>query len=273
MVFQYNTSMTKLLRGDPTSAFDAMSDSEYIDFLNSVSGEKCHPSEQSVDTLTKSDLILMAGQFVGAGKSTLINALRQNGVINVPSWTNRDLRPGEVEGVDKFHRSLGEFAVAAQAGTFLEIEQVRPGVFYATPADLSAGERYVKDLEIKGAMRLREFAPELPIIIPLPSLEYDSGRRVTEWERRVIEREALNRSVTERGIIDLANRLDGAAEEAERILELDLLNDPNTLVIVTTNDPNTALNGIRKFLDTGERSETRQIEVHLSALSELAQTV
>lgn len=130
-------------------------DQDSYDYLLSHTGENCSPSEESVAKLKAADLVLMSGQFVGAGKSTLISSLQANGRFNIASWTNRDLRPGEVEGVDKCHRPLVEMAGAAEWGYFLELEEVRPQVFYASPAEFQAERGYVKDLELKGAMRLR----------------------------------------------------------------------------------------------------------------------
>lgn len=46
-------------------------------------------------------------------------------------------------------------------------------------------------LKLKGALRLRGFAPELPIVVPLPPLTPVEKLAVTEWERRLIDREGF----------------------------------------------------------------------------------
>src|SRR5579885_2084710 len=168
---------------------------EALPVLRAFTGVNCVPSPESVAELKQADIILLSGQFVGAGKSTFSRALEQQGRVNVASWTNRNLRPGEVEGVDKVKSSLSAMAEKAIGGYFLELEEVRSECFYATPAAFTKGQKYVKDLELKGAMRLRSFAPDLPIIVPLPPVRPAALGQVTEWERRVIEREHYQQSL------------------------------------------------------------------------------
>lgn len=253
-------------------AFSAPSDVESLEILRANCGVNCQPSPESIGELQNSDLVLMSGQFVGGGKSTFIEDLEKNwGRVNIPSWTNRDLRPGEKEGVDKIQATLPGMAQRALEGYFLELEEVRKGMFYATPAEFSPGRGYVKDLELKGALRLRSFAPELPIIIPLPPLGWVEPILVTEWERRVGSREGYDSGISDKAITNLASRLEGVVEEADRIEELDLTNDPNTLVIVN-DDLFTARQAMHRFLATGEKQGQEGLETHLLRLRQLAST-
>lgn len=240
-------------------------DTESLDVLRANIGVNCMPSNESIDQLCSSNLILVSGQFVGGGKSTFIESLETTGRDNIASWTNRDLRQGEVEGIDKVKGTLAEMAGMAATGQFLELEEVRPGIFYATPAALSPGQGYVKDLELKGALRLRSFAPELPIIVPLPPLTFDSQKQVTEWERRVIGREGLAKAVSGRAITDLGGRLAGVIEEATRIEEMDLIDDPNTLIIVNDSLP-IALSSMYTFLETGKKESQEGVREHIRQL-------
>ncbi|HSX06349.1 MAG TPA: hypothetical protein VLG92_01360 [Candidatus Saccharimonadia bacterium] len=227
------------------------------------------PSDASVGALHEADLVLMAGQFVGAGKSTFIKDLTtQQGRENVPSWTNRELRQGELEGIDKSKRSLPAIARAATEGSLLEFVEVRPGIFYATPALFTPGREYVKDVELQGALRLREIAPELRIVVPLPPLDPVESLQVTEWERRVVERD-IRGGVTARAIDDLEQRLKGAAEEATRIQELDLVDDPRTFFVVNRSLPEAVL-AMNVFLQTGEKTQQDGIRAHIKQLGSLA---
>ncbi len=242
--------------------------SDYL-YLKNHTGDNCLPSDESVEDLRVSNLVLMAGQFVGAGKSTLINRLVGEGFSNVPSWTNRGLRTGEFDGVDKCSRSLGVMATKASEGFFLELEEVRQGVFYATPSEFHTGGNYVKDLELRGALKLRELAPELPIIIPLPTLREADSVGVTEWERRVVNREGFTRAINEASFSDLEKRLNGVVDETRRLVESGLLYDSNTLVLVN-DDLNIATAVVFKFLETREKSSQTKIVDHLFGLSDLA---
>lgn len=239
-----------------------------LEILRSHTGMQCEPSAESVDALVGSDLVLVSGMFIGAGKSMVIENLVEGGYQNIASWTNRDLRRGEVEGIDKCQRPLEAMAEKAISGYFLELEEVRVGMFYATPAEFGAGKRYVKDLDLRGAMRLRSMAPELPIIIPLPTLKH-SGRQVTEWERRVCEREQYHKGLSKGAIDDLEARLEGAIEEAGRVCAEQLIDDPNVLFVV--NDSKTAtVEAVRKFLQTGKRDTATDIELHIEDMVILA---
>ncbi len=230
-------------------------DENALKIIRGFVDNNCVPSPENVAVLDQTDLVLLSGQFVGAGKSTFIQELERRGRINIASWTNRELRPGEIEGVDKCVRSLGQLTTAAENGDLLELKEVREGIFYATPAKLSPNSRYVKDLELKGALRLRKYAPELSIVVPIPPLhEVKAGGVLTEWERRIVLREGFQKAISDKDIQDLQGRLEGVAEEVNRIYDEALISDPNTAIIV--NDSlSIALNSMNKFLATGDKPQ------------------
>lgn len=234
---------------------------ESVEILRSKTGAQCEPSPESVEALATSDLVLVSGMFIGAGKSMVIDSLVREGYQNIASWTNRKLRRSEVEGVDKCHRSLEVMAERAVAGFFLELEEVRPGMFYATPAEFGTDRRYVKDLELRGAMRLRTMAPEIPIIIPLPPLK-PSPKQVTEWEKRVVEREQYHRALGDDTIYDLETRLEGAIDEAGRVHAAHLLDDPYTLFVVNDSQ-DTTIETVQAFLQSGTHLPDADIESHI----------
>lgn len=254
-----------------------LNDERALESLRRFTGPNCVPSQESIEALKQTDLVLLSGQFVGAGKSTFIQDLERDGRVNIPSFTNRELRPGEVEGVDKCKLSLGQLAAAAENGELLELEEVRPGVFYATPAKLSSDKHYVKDLELKGALRLRQYAPELPIIVPVPPVrELNDSKGLTEWERRVVSREGFHHSISDKDAKDLRDRLEGVVEEVDRISNEALVDDPNTVIIVNDALP-VALSAMKTFLSTREKPEPSDNNVsdpslgdHLRRVKELA---
>jgi guanylate kinase len=250
----------------PTSGTD---DQESLAILRAHTGENCIPSEASVMELEYADLLLIAGQFVGAGKDTFIKAFKSDR-SNLPSYTNRELRVDEIEGVHKKKRSLPELAKKAVEGDFLELEEIRPGFFYATPAEFALDVKYMKDLELRGAMRLRSYVPDTKIVLPLPPIQR-VAQGVTEWERRVILREGMQTRITKAATQDLGDRLEGVVEESDRIIELDLIEDPNTLLVVN-NDLQVALSTAQRFIETGEKPATDGLKQHVEKIRDLAAT-
>jgi guanylate kinase len=252
-LFYYLKIVSEILSVSEDTAYTS------LEVLRSVTGAQCRPSVESLHQLRSADIVLVAGQFVGAGKSTFIKGLETEGRVNVASWTNRDLRPNEIDGIDKCHRSLSAMATKAVEGFFLELEELRPGCFYATPAEFDFGKRYVKDVDLKGALRLRDFAPEMPVIVPLPPVYKLDRKQVTEWERRVVVRDGLSFAINVSVIDDLKNRLHGVVEEVDRIEEQGLLADPRTLLVVNNHLPQ-SLHTLNTFVMTGEKLDQTGLE-------------
>jgi len=81
-----------------------------LELLRGSTSSSCRPSGESIAGLQATDLVLMSGQFVGAGKSTFIQAL---GRANIASWTNRELRSGV------FYATPAEFNPGGMPPTYL----------------------------------------------------------------------------------------------------------------------------------------------------------
>lgn len=244
---------------------------DVVSELRGLTGENCRPSENGVAAFQAADIVLFTGQFVGAGKSTVANALVDR--RNIASWTNRDLRPGEVEGVDKCHKTLEEMLEAARSGLLLEMEEVRPGTFYATPAELGAG-KHVKDLELVGAQRLRSYVPGIKMVVPLPPLDIVDKQGLTSWEQRLVMREGYDRAIDNKMSDDLAARLQGVIDECQRILDdPKLMNNPNILFVVN-DDLSDTVKAVQAFIDSEDEAPrvmtAEAVQVHVLALRELA---
>ena len=126
----------------------------------------------------------------GAGKSTILNALRQtpNFVYSV-SYTTRAPRPGEVEGEDYYFVGPEEFQRRLADGEFLESAQVH-GNYYGTlrsvvVEQLHDGVDVLIDIDVQGARQIREDPNPIirdsvtDIFIMPPSLE-ELRRRLTK---------------------------------------------------------------------------------------------
>jgi guanylate kinase len=128
--------------------------------------------------LSKRGRLLVFSSPSGGGKTTVINALRERH----PDWgysvsaTTREPRPGEVDGQHYHFLSREEFEKKIAAGDFLEYEEVH-GYLYGTLKTetlrrYEAGETLCFDLDVKGALHLKELIPDaLLIFLEPPSKE------------------------------------------------------------------------------------------------------
>lgn len=119
----------------------------------------------------------------GSGKSTIINQVMsdEEEELNLHfsiSATSRPPRGKEKNGVEYFFLSLEEFEQKIAQGAFVEYEEVYPGRYYGTlksqvDKQLAAGENVVFDVDVNGAMRIKEMYKDraLSIFIQPPSLD------------------------------------------------------------------------------------------------------
>lgn len=131
-------------------------------------------------------LVVISGPS-GCGKSTLIRRLLARTKARVRlsvSATTRAPRPGEVDGVD-YHFITREAFAADRASRFLESAEYN-GQCYGTPRApvieaLAAGWIVLLEIEIQGALQVREVAPTaLFVFIKAPSF--------AAMERRLLDR-------------------------------------------------------------------------------------
>ncbi len=122
-------------------------------------------------------LVVLSGPS-GVGKGTVV--ARAMAARHAPaarlrksvSVTTRPPRPGERDGVDYFFRSREEFDELARAGELLEWATYLEAC-YGTPRQwldqqLVAGYDVVLEIEVQGAMQVRERCPEAVLVYMLP---------------------------------------------------------------------------------------------------------
>ncbi|ABO66396.1 MULTISPECIES: guanylate kinase [Geobacillus] len=152
-------------------------------------------------------LIVMSGPS-GVGKGTVRKALFSRPDIELHysvSVTTRKPREGEVEGVDYFFRTREQFEQMIRENKLLEWAEY-VGNYYGTPIDyvektLAEGKDVFLEIEVQGAMKVRQAFPEaLFIFLAPPSL--------SELEKRIIGRGTESKDLIE-------NRLQAAKEELE----------------------------------------------------------
>ena len=132
-------------------------------------------------------LIVISGPS-GCGKGTICKELRaRHPEIKVSvSTTTREIRAGEVEGRDYRYISKEEFERQVQEGEFLEYARIYSGNYYGTPKKyvketLMAGDDLILEIDIQGALQVKEkFEEGVFIFLVPPSME--------ELHRRLVQR-------------------------------------------------------------------------------------
>ncbi len=157
--------------------------------------------------------------FSGSGKGTVMRALLEkydNYALSV-SATTRSPREGEIDGRDYFFRTREEFERMIDEKELLEYAQY-VGNYYGTPKDyvmsnLQAGKDVLLEIEIQGALKIRESFPDAVLIFIAPP-------GAAELRRRLVGRNTESPETIEA-------RLRRAEEEAQQMDEYDylLIND------------------------------------------------
>jgi guanylate kinase len=152
-------------------------------------------------------LIVLSGPS-GVGKGTVRKALFSQPDIQLQysiSVTTRKPREGEVDGVDYFFKTREEFEEMIRQDQLLEWAEY-VGNYYGTPIEyvektLNEGKDVFLEIEVQGALKVREVFPEgLFIFLMPPSL--------SELKNRIVTRGTESEELIE-------NRLKVAKEEIE----------------------------------------------------------
>ena len=125
----------------------------------------------------KGNLLIISGPS-GSGKGYIASKLIENynNYSLSISATTRDIRPGEVDGVNYFFKTKDEFKKMIENGELLEYAEF-VGNFYGTPKQfvldkINNGQNVLLEIEMQGALKVKEIFPDsLLIFIAIPSLE------------------------------------------------------------------------------------------------------
>lgn len=180
----------------------------------------------SAQSSTRQGLLFVLSAPSGAGKDTVINTLRQQGMdfYVVPSVTTRTPRPGESEGHPYHFISKETFEQLVSQNELLEYANVH-GNWYGQPRKLirdtlSAGRDVLLKIDVKGAATIRSKVPDAIFIFLIPgSLEELTQRltgRQTETEEELRRRLAdARKELAEQHWYDyLITNRDGHLQEA-----------------------------------------------------------
>lgn len=136
------------------------------------------------EEMQKGLLIVLSGPS-GVGKGTVCQALRKQAtnLVYSVSATTRAPRPGEVEGVNYFFRTREQFEEMIRQDELLEWAEY-VGNYYGTPArfvneTMASGKDVFLEIEVQGAMKVREKYPEAVFIFLAPPSLDELEKRIT----------------------------------------------------------------------------------------------
>lgn len=162
----------------------------------------------------KGILIVVSG-FSGAGKGTLMKKLMEeydNYALSI-SMTTRNPRPGEEDGREYFFVTKEQFEEKIGQEGLIEYANYC-GNYYGTPRayveqQLEAGKDVILEIEIQGALKIREKFPTALLLFVMPPSAKELRRRLT------------GRGTETQEVID--QRMHRAMEEAQGIERYDYI--------------------------------------------------
>lgn len=161
-------------------------------------------SDETGPTATRQGLLFVLSGPSGAGKDTILQALRAQGAnfFVVPSITTRAPRPGESEGKPYYFVDLARFEQMVARNELLEYAQVH-GNWYGQPRqpmrdNLRAGRDVLLKIDVQGATTVRKLIPQAIFIFLHPGssealvqrLEARQTETADELQRRLTNAQA-----------------------------------------------------------------------------------
>ena len=148
--------------------------------------------------INKKGLLLVVSGPSGTGKGTICkDIVAKHEAINLSiSATTRNPRVGEVEGKSYFFKTKEEFEAMVDRGEFLEHAMIYDN-YYGTPKkaifdELDMGRDVILEIEMQGAMQIKEVYPQAVFIFVLPPSLQELRNRIvgrgTETEEQIEKR-------------------------------------------------------------------------------------
>ena len=185
--------------------------------------------------INKKGLLLVVSGPSGTGKGTICkDIVAKHEDINLSiSATTRNPRVGEVEGKSYFFKTKEEFEAMVDRGEFLEHAMIYDN-YYGTPKKaifdaLDMGRDVILEIEMQGAMQIKEVYPQAVFIFVLPPSLQELRNRIvgrgTETEEQIEKR--FNSAYDEIKLLGdydyfiFNNIVEKSAEEILNILEVE----------------------------------------------------
>lgn len=165
--------------------------------------------------MDKKGILTVVSGFSGAGKGTIMKELlnRYDNYALSVSATTREPREGETEGREYFFKSKEEFEKMIAKEELIEYAKYVEN-YYGTPRryveeQLEAGKDVILEIEIQGALKVKEKFPETLLLFVMPP-------SAKELKERLVGRGTESMDVIE-------FRMNRACEEAEGMDRYDYL--------------------------------------------------
>ena len=185
--------------------------------------------------INKKGLLLVVSGPSGTGKGTICkDIVAKHEDINLSiSATTRNPRVGEVEGKSYFFKTKEEFEAMVDRWEFLEHAMIYDN-YYGTPKkaifdELDMGRDVILEIEMQGAMQIKEVYPQAVFIFVLPPSLQELRNRIvgrgTETEEQIEKR--FNSAYDEIKLLGdydyfiFNNIVEKSAEEILNILEVE----------------------------------------------------
>lgn len=184
----------------------------------------------------KEGKIIVVSAPSGTGKSTIINAILKKNDIDMRfsvSATNRDPRPGEIDGVNYNFLTTDQFRSLIDQDGFVEWEEVYEGRYYGTlKSEISSaiheGRNIILDIDVKGALNVKRLYGDkaLTLFIMPPSVKTlrqrleDRGTETPESLAQRLQKAEFEIGFSERfDTVVINDNLSKAVEETEALIK------------------------------------------------------
>ncbi len=182
--------------------------------------------------MNKKGLLFIISGPAGSGKGTIVSRVRELAPFEFSvSATTRGPRPGEIDGVHYHFMTKEEFEAKIASGDMLEHAKYVDN-YYGTPKKpvedtLDAGNNIILDIEVQGALQVKEKMPEAVMIFVIPP-DYETlisrlRGRGTETEEVIAKRMTRAReelATFARYDYVVINETDGVEKAAKSVLDI-----------------------------------------------------
>lgn len=157
--------------------------------------------------MNKGMLIVVSGPS-GCGKGTILaEVLKNDKFFYSISATTRNARPGETDGINYYFLTKEKFESLIQNDGMLEYASYC-GNYYGTPKKpvedmLNQGKHVILEIEVQGAMKIKEKCPDALFIFILPP-------SLKELRRRLNKRGTESEEVIEKRLSEAAGEIEQA---------------------------------------------------------------
>ena len=194
--------------------------------------------------MEKKGILIVVSGFSGAGKGTIMKELlmKYNNYALSVSATTRKPRPGEEEGKAYFFKTTDEFEKMIAKDELIEYARYVDN-YYGTPRayveeQLRAGKDVILEIEIQGALKVKEKFPDTLLLFITPPT-------IAELRRRLVSRGTEDMEVIE-------GRLLRARAEAEGMDRYDYL--------IINDDLSTCVEEVHRIIEGEHRRSSRNQE-------------